>query len=84
MTDDQHHPQWSFVRGWNTRLCRCGDCMAPLSGQTFMPYYGSQIPTQPYLQPLPQPLPVQFPSGTATYADRIGPVTTCGSTNGPF
>jgi len=24
----EHHPKWSFVRGWNERTCKCIKCEA--------------------------------------------------------
>lgn len=60
MFDDQHHPQWSFVRNWNIRKCRCERCTEPqaapypsgpnAAGQ-MIPYAPPYAQKQPFYSP---------------------------------
>jgi len=50
--DGQHHPKWSFVRGWNERHCTCAACSPALQFRpqpNMIPYLPVQ--TQPFHQP---------------------------------
>lgn len=53
--DDQHHPEWSFVRKWNTRPCRCEQCDRPRGTPYPMGFAGQGTPLIPYSPPQQHP-----------------------------
>jgi hypothetical protein len=49
--EGQHHPKWSFVRGWNERRCTCHACTPSIQLTPYQQFIPVNAQPTPYTAP---------------------------------